>query len=557
MYCTNCGCIIKKPDSFCTTCGSPVNQTQTSHFVASGTADSSKSLLIRQSAAAKFFSDRSFSKIPSSQIPALGYCVIFTNLGLLQQELGSEYSFIERRLQRLLESHDQSITQYLLLDVSDTFISNSRPGDWESHVSTLKSAVDYSASRLSAVISSVFILGADTIIPMPCFGNLAGADEDVDTDHPYAALSTLDPWIELQPRKLAVGRLPVSGLAPDSTYLDNVLALRAKSLSEIKTFGISAEQWQHSSSQTYGSLDVAPLLISPPAITENVFSQDFRDSNLLFFNLHGSADPDEPQWFGESCNREFVPVITPAHLSGLSFSNIVGVEACYGAKYSGLSSSESTLISALQHKTVGFLGASRIAFGPPSGPPALADLIVGRFLRHVLDGCSIGQAHRLSATTLAEESADDVHVRLSVIEFNLFGDPTICLCSNVKKGEKTSLNAQEQIPTPAERLRAGMRSASADSRKKISARIEKVDLDALVRGSKAKALEKCRSNALSEMRRRYPNVLVSQMHESVVAINGKNFHLQNIVMRGGGATHGISISQDIDAAESPKIYLIK
>jgi hypothetical protein len=94
-------------------------------------------------------------------------------------------------------------------------------------------------------------------------------------------------------------------------------------------------------------------------------------------------------------------------------------------------------------------------------------------------------------------------------------------------------------------------------RKKISARIEKVDLDALVRGSKAKALEKCRSNALSEMRRRYPNVLVSQTHESVIAINGKNFHLQNIVMRAGGATHGISISQDIDAAESPKIYLIK
>ena len=422
MFCTNCGQTLGEAAQFCTNCG-----TKSAELPRQAAPRSPRqSTEFSGSLSKTFFSNRDSGGDSSARSTPSSYCILLTNTELLRVQLKGSYADLERRIETLVNPDTTWVVKYLLLDVANTFIGSASRGDWMAHVSLLKAAVDYGNSRLSGSVESAVLIGDHEIIPMPCLDNLTGADDDVDTDYPYAALSSLNPWENLLPRLIAVGRLPAGSACGSSVtcnYLDNLSRARRESLGPVKPYGLSAEVWEQSSRATYATFGAGGLCVSPPVHEETVGSKLSRSSNLLFFNLHGSNDDDEAKWYGESSARDFVAAFSPANFTNIDAFNLVGVEACYGARFTGLRTDQSSLLTALGHRTLGILGASRIAFGPAAPPTSLADVMVGGFLGHVAGGKSLGVAHMLSAAAMMDDAADDTHARLTVLEFNLFGDP--------------------------------------------------------------------------------------------------------------------------------------
>jgi len=107
---------------------------------------------------------------------------------------------------------------------------------------------------------------------------------------------------------------------------------------------------------------------------------------------------------------------------------MVGVEACYGARFIGHAPEKSALLSALGHRTVAFVGSSRIAYGPPDPPEAYADLVIRDFLKAARSGLPTGEAlSQGHLSVLGQDLGDPDLIVKTVLEFNLFGDPLVRL----------------------------------------------------------------------------------------------------------------------------------
>ena len=125
-------------------------------------------------------------------------------------------------------------------------------------------------------------------------------------------------------------------------------------------------------------------------------------------------------------------VIQPEHLTIPRRPNIVVSEACYGGRFIGLDKHHSMLLSAIHTQTMNFVGSSRVAWGGVDSPqttptnPSLrnADLIANVFTRSMLQGYTAGQSLFMARSAVLEKQADgDLLAALSVVEFNLYGDP--------------------------------------------------------------------------------------------------------------------------------------
>jgi hypothetical protein len=119
--------------------------------------------------------------------------------------------------------------------------------------------------------------------------------------------------------------------------------------------------------------------------------------------------------------------------------NVVGVEACYGARFIGLSREESILLSALAAKTIAFVGSSRIAWGPSSPPMNLADVVIHDFLALLQQGVVAGEAFLKARKNayLNSVEKDPLTSLLTMMEFNLFGDPLFFFAAAEKSTSKS------------------------------------------------------------------------------------------------------------------------
>ena len=444
-YCFNCGAKIEENIRFCFQCGAKLKDE---------TADDEN---------LKFWAK------PSDEKEG----IIMTNLDVLSQKFGVEENIIVELLHvyvQLLE--DLSIIHYSLLDIDGS-------GTWEDHVDFLKNHYD----SLSVKPKYLFIVGGHDVIPMPEFANVAyytgdSSDQTVDTDLPYAYLldvrrntniyekyekSIYNLKIFRKNPRLYVGRLPFAKEATFDdlkNYLFQAGTFISDEMSITRGFGITNECWKKSSVETsegiyrHGSFtranDQKPthygyneLYVSPELKIEDINAIFDRDAGMYFFNLHGSSEPGNPNFVSDIERRTYPDAFTPGLIAAVNRQNIFVTEACYGAKYKSYDKRHSMLLSAINNKTILYLGSSRIAWGMDVGI-SQADVLCKTFLNELLlEGKSAGRTltcARIAVLLSAEKNPVSI---VTAIEFNLFGDPSLCLPQGTKAQGKNVSDGNE------------------------------------------------------------------------------------------------------------------
>jgi hypothetical protein len=552
-FCTNCGARCQDAVNFCTNCGAPQQAAVTPlHHAVPSIPAARKGSDGTQDLRMKFFTDASLI-VPTLRITDAA-CVVMTDLSRLRRILGPNYLPLESRIERFVNSPRSGLTYYLL-DCGNTYLGFPPPDEWREYVRLLQLARESLSRRTGATMVSLFIIGDDRIIPMPRLENPVGPDDDVDTDYPYASLSTLNPWETMETASLLVGRLPVGTDGTSAArYLDNQMLATSGSASP-STFGIGAERWEGSSRATFGLFSNGDVHMSPPVSARNLSTVLREDAELLYFNLHGSNEPDEPGWFGESHEGQYPVAIRPDHLARMRKPNVVGVEACYGAKFSGLLPEASNLLQALGSTTLGFVGSSRIAFGPSEPPISMADIAVGHFLRNVAKGQSLGSAFMEARNELWDDIEENGHSRLTVLEFNLFGDPNYVVFPTSKLASLAGTAPREQ--GTAGRLLQSIRFQAGESRRKINKSMRRLSPAEMISSEVQQALQRCKRIAQSMS---IPLPRGCQKPDPMIAVTevgGTRNVVLNYRVSAGSVPVGCALVQDFQSAQVKGIYVYR
>jgi len=322
----------------------------------------------------------------------------------------------------------------------------------ESVVATLREVASIALPKY------LLILGDEKIVGVARWENQClttkGSDPVIESDFCYAALSLEDPWSELRVDSdslIRVGRIP----SYEGESMDEFAAYFRNSKSCLTNkhtfshYGLSAKVWENASNGEFGALSGGRVDVSPQVTRQNISSRIGAETNLLYFNLHGSNDPGhESFWFGQE-GMSYPEAVEPSSLNVLSSPYVVGVEACYGARYhDGRVPDNSILLRSMKSGCVAFLGSSRIAFGKADPPGSCADILVGEFLRQIKEGESAGDAYMKGLGKLLDSETSPTSV-LTMIEFALYGDPAFSFTAGqADRYRKKSFAKRINIPMP-------------------------------------------------------------------------------------------------------------
>ena len=281
-------------------------------------------------------------------------------------------------------------------------------------------------------LDSVLIVGGPDVVPFYEAPNPTPYDGDasVPTDSCYGASDPLELVSEW-----AIGRLP-GATSGDPTLLLRLIeaatAHRPHTDRTQKPFGYTTEAWRRAAAEVYAEVPGAGgLLISPPLLATTLDRTLLDGARRIYCNLHGVRDG--PLWYGQpSDRRALVAALRPVDLVGLDLQGAVVVsEACYGAAIAGRDEHTSLALAFLARGAVGFLGATAISYGPPSPPLGEADLVALHFLRALrTPGATLGSALLAARAgmlrdTLAQQATLDEDDQKTLLEFVLYGDPTL------------------------------------------------------------------------------------------------------------------------------------
>ena len=457
-FCTQCGSKLDVGSAFCTNCGAKlVDESQSGPSISNSNLTSSPSSKSNDehewdSFFATGTDSLKVSKLARSYNREKKHCIVLTNLQKFRDALGDKYLDFEIALRTYCMGRIGEGWRFHLLDLSSNRLGSSNGDTWDECVDQLRHGVDRLQREGRAKVDAVFIVGDEEIVPMAVFQNptfnefahhmmqlgVPGAnmvqsrDKDVDSDLPYSTLSSCDPFLDSSALeiKVNVGRLPtgrLDGGQIGANYFQQANDLKTFGSPSLRGFGITAEVWQ-AGSQEVASMVGDINLFNSPDLTIAEFPTVFDErSNYYYFNVHG--DDMDKHWFGEGTIEGCIPVVCPEHFKNPSLPNVLATEACYGARFIGHSEEESCLRSALLGKTLAFLGSSRIAWGWGGGKVKLfcADIIARDFLSATKRGDFFGDALSLARHSLLDSDNLTPHDLLTVVEFNLFGDPTLTL----------------------------------------------------------------------------------------------------------------------------------
>jgi len=273
-------------------------------------------------------------------------------------------------------------------------------------------------------------------------------DEDkyVNSDIPYITLDTRSPFDgTICAPKMAVGRIPADpskGFVEACRYMENVMRFAEKEqktdslvLTDIEWVDVSHRNFDHLDPDFYSCPSSSFLPVDGLELIDNGAKHD-----LLCFNLHGCGQHD--YWV----NGKGIPAYSPRCLPARTdHGYIIATEACYGAKpVIRASGEQSTLITALGNRCLGFVGSTQIAYGIPDsgllmgGEPLGADILVGRFSKYTAQNYRLGDAYMMALKDIISPQMGGEDIK-TIISFALYGDPTVYMnCratpSNVSKG---------------------------------------------------------------------------------------------------------------------------
>lgn len=403
-------------------------------------------------------------------------CIIFTNIKSLARSMKAEQKEIKELLESFIEEKSCIGLHYHLLDAGD--YTYQRKGLWGGgkhvsldagnevwdYMSVLEDFQEKITKETSRAPEYLFIIGGDDVIPMPCIKHYIKNDrhdDTIDTDLLYAyphGSKVLHLFENMEifkyDQQFFIGRLPFgSDASIEDLYdylnrdIEHTLGVPLE-----EAYGQCDPNWKNVSVNVAGDIIGAGymrnydgrladehyfmrMILSPMVHRENVEQILNTEANLYYYNLHGGNAVQSRGYFGAVLGtNQTVPVIDPEHKSLCKNPNFVICEACYGARFIGLDKKHSMMLSAIHTNTMTFVGSSRVAWGAvdqknsPNVGLCYADILAKYYIRALLEGMTAGQALYMARYSVLQSSqAGDPKAALSVTEFNLYGDPLMCM----------------------------------------------------------------------------------------------------------------------------------
>lgn len=419
--CKYCGSILYEVDNFCGNCGKPVPE---------------KSLFTSS----------------HNSADTLRKGILMTDSVRLAQLLKVSRSAILSALQNYIESTRSSIS-YSLLDTANEKLAD----NWRAYHRLL-----FKNKYLSFQFQPeyLFIIGGEDIIPVPSIKNcMVKTKELVPTDILYGYnLSFFSSDEEdvnsiINSKQLYyVGRLPLGhNMTFDQLqcYFERAASYMDKGIPVQIAYAQCDPHWKKASMEVMSDLDRCNMLpdiqapssimhkkifLSPYVTCETIDKAFNSYSNLFYFNMHGSSNPDTPYFIGKSLEDESSYAgIGPETISEAKYDNIIVTEACYGGKYIDLETNKSMLLTAICNTTMLYLGSSVVAYGvvdnnlKKDNDIFSADVMAKVFITSLMDGYTAGESVFTARRKLfnSKPSGHKLSDLLTIYEFSLYGDPAL------------------------------------------------------------------------------------------------------------------------------------
>lgn len=360
--------------------------------------------------------------------------IILTDVDALANMLNCDENDIKRLISNYIQDSKSRGVNYCLLDIQNNAVQRADGSEVHSVVELLKKIINVVRPKY------LFILGNEEIVNVISWENkVPRADIDVLSDLPYVTLDTNSPFRGQRYdfiNALHVGRLPCYSdetFEEFETYFKNATQFSGKA-KRVVPFGLSTATWDRVSNGIFSKVASGEVEVSPDIELDNVEDVIQPESNLLYFNLHGSNE--DGNWYGQG-DFGCISTFSPDKLDPLLGPYFIAVEACYGARYTdSLNPEESIVLKAVQNGCLAMLGSSKIAMGATNDDENdsefAADTMVGSYIKELASGNSAGEAfcaalQAVEQQGFANKNGCKIYNMLTVAEFSLYGDPSVRL----------------------------------------------------------------------------------------------------------------------------------
>lgn len=390
---------------------------------------------------------------------------------------------------------------YTLLDIADEEYDDilSQGHTWQNCARILDRFCEKNPEYIGG---GLFIVGGQDIIPSPVVTNpywlteednekdKSYREQDLEADILYAYRSDEIRFLEgneldcehllcsgLQPR-FAIGRLPMENGVVNQEREMEILgyfnrAINSFAVSDTKPLGIEIKNHLVTAAESFNLIaheatKGLPLLPTPNEsglVEENIFisprlnlvesenkkkygeecfKQALRRADMLTFVSHGASFADGDGCYGEGKDGErgytaFVP-----ELLQICPAKAIGSGCCWGARYIDYRVEKSMLLTAMAKDALIYIGACRSAIG--CGDDAIraghdligCDALLAKCERYLAQGYPAGIALHNSKMQMRIDIEGYIAL-LTILEFNLFGDPLLSFVPMIPTSEKKVL----------------------------------------------------------------------------------------------------------------------
>ena len=165
-----------------------------------------------------------------------------------------------------------------------------------------------------------------------------------------------------------------------------------------------------------------------------VYKEAISKADLFFSDLHGAAGFNSPEYSGQPGDdtRDYPPAFSPEELKEYGFKlKVILSLSCYGARYIEYARDVSTLLTAMyDSRVLLFMGSSQPAWGAGGifyTNPTCSQCLMQTYIMYLIEGEPAGYALLKAKLDYFDKNyaVDANYAYLTIVEFNLFGDPTL------------------------------------------------------------------------------------------------------------------------------------
>lgn len=191
--------------------------------------------------------------------------------------------------------------------------------------------------------------------------------------------------------------------------------------------------------KVYRSPALTVAIIPDERVPESTkeYTQSLSQTDMLAFVLHGSQSPNSPYYVGQDYEDPYGgehPIAFAPDMLTLCHAKVLVPICCWGARFINYRRERSVLLSSIYSDGLIFFGSCRSAkgtfdYGQEAGRDIdLAERLQRIFLQFLCAGYPAGEAlARAKSSYLSNPGICPTCDLMTVLQFNLFGDPTLRL----------------------------------------------------------------------------------------------------------------------------------